>query len=320
MLIMEQEMEEKMGEHILMVGATLLDVKGKPIDGLEPGTSNPGKIRSTRGGTARNVAENLARLGAEVILISAIGDDDIGRQLLEQTAEAGVDVEEICVQPGLHTGSYMAILEVDGTLSVALDDARVMECITGQYLYQRRRLFRDAQMVMFDGSLSPEAMATILKLARRYEIPVAADPSSARLADKLRPILPALRLVVPNEVEAATLCGLDYLGHDPDASLGAARQLVRRGVDIGVVTLADFGLAYATSDENGYIPPRYSEMVDSTGTGDSVTAAILFGMSNGLPVTECMRLGAAAAGLTLQTNHTVVPDLSLDMLYDHLIV
>jgi hypothetical protein len=33
-----------------------------------------------------------------------------------------------------------------------------------------------------------------------------------------------------------------------------------------------------------------------------------------------MRLGAAAAGLTLQTNHTVVPDLSLDMLYDHLVV
>ena len=104
------------------------------------------------------------------------------------------------------------------------------------------------------------------------------------------------------------------------ASLDAARQLVRLGVGTGVVTLSDFGLAYATSDENGYIPPRYSEMVDSTGTGDSVTAAILFGMINDLPVTECMRLGAAAAGLTLQTHHTVVPDLSLDMLYDHLVV
>lgn len=320
MLIPEQEMEAKMGEHILVVGATLLDVKGKPIDGLEPGTSNPGRIRSTRGGTARNVAENLARLGADVVLISAIGDDEIGRQLLEQTAEAGVDVEEVCVQPGHHTGSYMAILEIDGTLSVALDDARVVECITGQHLYQRRRLFRDADMIMFDGSLSPGAMETILKLASRYDIPVAADPSSARLAYKLSPILATLRLVVPNEVEAATLCGLDFLGHDPDASLDAARQLVRLGVDIGVVTLSDFGLAYATSDENGYIPPRYTEMVDSTGTGDSVTAAILFGMINGLPVTECMRLGAAAAGLTLQTHHTVVPNLSLDMLYDHLVV
>lgn len=320
MLITESDMEEQMGEHVLVIGAILLDVKGKPVDGLEPGTSNPGKIRSTRGGTARNVAENLARLGADVTLISAIGDDNIGVQLLEQTADTGVNVDHVCVQPGHHTGSYMAILEIDGTLSVALDDARVMKSISGQYLYQRRRLFRDAQMIMFDGSLSPDAIETVLKLAARYDVPVAADPSSTRLADKLVPVLSALHLVVPNEVEAATLCGLDFFGYDADASLDAARQLVRLGVGTGVVTLSDFGLAYATSDENGYIPPRYSEMVDSTGTGDSVTAAILFGMINDLPVTECMRLGAAAAGLTLQTHHTVVPDLSLDMLYDHLVV
>jgi pseudouridine kinase len=61
-------------------------------------------------------------------------------------------------------------------------------------------------------------------------------------------------------------------------------------------------------------------MVDTTGTGDAVTAAIMFGMINGLPTIECMRLGAAAASLTLHSSDTVVPDLSLDMLYEHLIV
>lgn len=309
-----------MAEHILVIGATLLDVKGKPTDGLEPATSNPGRIRTARGGTARNVAENLARLGAEVVLLSAIGDDDMGSQLIAQTAEAGVNVEHVHVAEGQHSGSYIAILEVDGTLSVALDDTRVVEHLTGQFIYRRRRLFRDAQFVMYDGSLSPSAMETVMRLARENDVPVVADPSSARLADKLCPYLHALDLVVPNEVEAAHLCGVDFFGYDADASLDAARQLVRQGVSKAVVTLSDFGLAYATSDENGYIPPRYSEMVDSTGTGDAITAAIVYGMVNGLPTIECMRLGAAAAGLTLQTHHTVVPDLSLDMLYDHLIV
>lgn len=309
-----------MADHILLIGATLLDVKGKPDGGLEPATSNPGRIRTVRGGTARNVAENLARLGAEAILISAIGENDVGQQLLAQTAEAGVNVEYVQQLSGKRTGSYIAILDRDGTLSVAIDDTQVMETISGQFLYQRRSLFSEAQMVMFDGSLTPGAMETAMRLAQQYGVPVAADPSSARLANKLCPYLDGLHLVVPNEVEAAHLCGIDYFGYDADASLDAARQLVRLGVDIGVVTLSDFGLAYATSDENGYIPPRYSEMVDSTGTGDAITAAIIFGLVNGLPATECMRLGAAAAGLTLQTHHTVVPDLSLDMLYDHLIV
>jgi pseudouridine kinase len=309
-----------MGDHILVIGATLLDIKGIPTEGLEPGTSNPARIRSTRGGTARNVAENLARLGAEVKLISAIGNDQIGEQLQEQTAAAGVDIEHVHVVAGQHTGSYIALLEPEGTLAVALDDTRAMEHLTPQLLYHRRRLFRDAQMVMFDGSLSADAMATTVRLAQQYELPIIADPSSARLASKLCPHLSTLHLVVPNEVEASNLCGLDYFGYDTEASQQAARQLVRMGVDIAVVTLSDFGLAYATSDENGYIPPRYSEMVDSTGTGDAITAALIFGSSHGLPAIECMRLGAAAAGLTLQTHHTVVPDLSLDMLYDHLVV
>jgi pseudouridine kinase len=309
-----------MGDHILLIGATLLDIKGKPAAGLEPGTSNPAAIRSTRGGTARNVAENLARLGATVTLLSVVGDDLTGQRLLEQTAKAGVDLNHVEILPEKNTGAYIALLEQDGTLSVALDDVRIMAHITPKYLRQRRELFDGVDMVMMDGSLTPAAMKTIAQLAAEYDVPLCADPSSARLAYKLRPYLSQLHLVVPNEVEALELCQVDLDRHDPDTSFTLARQLVQAGVQHAVITLADFGLTYATPDETGTIPARYSEMVDSTGTGDAITAAIIFGMVNELSTIEAMRLGAAAAGLTLQIHDTVVPELSLDMLYDHLIV
>jgi pseudouridine kinase len=163
-------------------------------------------------------------------------------------------------------------------------------------------------------------MKTIVRLATQYNVPLCADPSSARLARKLRPYLPHLHLVVPNEVEEAELLDEDYRGFDPDASLALAQRLVRIGVEHVVITLSDFGLNYATTDEVGYVPPSYSKMIDATGTGDAVTAAIMFGLLNDLPTIECMRLGAAAASVTVQSQETVVPDLSLDMLYDHLIV
>ena len=309
-----------MSEQILVIGAILLDTKGKPREGLEPGTSNPAAIRSTRGGTARNVAENLALLGAEVTLISAVGDDVTGRRLLTQTAESGVNLDYVRTISGENTGAYIAILDLDGSLAVALDDVDVMQHITPEYLYEHEALFAQADMVMMDGSLVPEAMETVIQLTQQYHIPLCADPSSARLAYKLRPYFTYLRLVAPNEVEAAELCQADYLNSDPDISLELARQLVKMGVDIAVVTLPDFGIHYATSDETGTIPAKYSEMVDSTGTGDAVTAAIIFGLINELPTIEALRLGVAAAGLTLQTAETVVPDLSLDMLYEHLIV
>jgi pseudouridine kinase len=309
-----------MSNHILIIGASLMDTKGKPLAGLEPHTSNPGIIRQSRGGTARNVAENLGRLGTDVVLISAIGSDRAGQALLETTAAAGVDVSHFLTAEEYRSGSYIAMLNPDGSLSVALDDTAVMTQITPQYLYQHRRLFRDAQMLMVDGSLSEEALDMVFRLARQYQVLVCADPSSARLAYKLCPYLPFLHLVAPNEVEAAALCGVEFVGFDPEGSIQVARQLVSSGVQNAVVTLSDFGLAYANPVESGYIPPRYNQMVDSTGTGDAITAAIIYAFLNGLDTLEAMRLGAAAAGLTLQTEETVVPDLSLDMLYDHLTV
>lgn len=309
-----------MAEQILVIGATLLDSRGKPDAGLAPGTSNPARIRVTRGGTARNVAENLGRLGAEVRLISAVGDDLIGYRLKTQTAESGVDTEHVQIISGEYPGAYIAVLEANGALSVAMDDVRVLRHITPGYLDRNRSLFKEADMVMMDGSLTPDSMATVARLCAKYDKLLCADPSSARLAYKLRPFLDQLHLVVPNEVEAAALCEVDFDGPDPEASLALARSLVGKGVANVVVTLADYGLDYATNSETGYIPANYSEYVDATGTGDAVTAAIMFGMVNDLPPIEAIRLGAAAASLTLQTAETVVPDLSLDMLYDHLIV
>lgn len=309
-----------MGDHVLVIGASLMDTKGKPTAGLEPGTSNPGRIRTTRGGSARNVAENLGRLGADVVLLSAVGDDLLGQRLLTHTTDAGVDTSRVQVVRGERTGSYMALLEPDGTLAVALDDTAVMAQISPAFLYQQRSLFRDADMVMVDGSLTPAALETAVGLAVKYNLPICADPASSRLAHKLLPHLTKLTLAVPNELEASVLCDSDLPGIEPEDRIFLARQLNGRGVRKAVITLSDFGLVYATAEENGYIPARYSEMRDSTGTGDAITAAIIFGMINDLEDLECMRLGAAAAGLTLQTNETVVPDLSLDLLYNHLIV
>lgn len=309
-----------MGDNILVIGSTMLDAKGKPEAGLVEGTSNPGLIRYARGGTARNVAENLARLGADVQLITAVGADVTGARLLEQTAAAGVDLTYALTIDGCNTGAYIALLDETGKLIVALDDAHVMDEITPAYLNNNRRLFRDAAMIMMDGSLSSAAMSTVVRLAGKYHIPLCADPSSARLAQNLRPYLRNLHLLVPNEVEEAVLLNVPFRGHNPDHSLALARRLVALGVDHVVITLSDFGLDYATNNETGYIPPSYREKVDSTGTGDAVTAAIMFGMINNLDTLECMRLGAAAASLTLQTTETVVPNLSLDLLYDHLIV
>lgn len=309
-----------MNDKILVIGACLMDTKGIPTAGLDTGTSNPAAIRTTIGGTARNVAENLARLGSDVMLMSAVGDDFSGSEIIAKTSEAGVDCSHIRVLPEHSTGSYIAVLDQNGQLSVALDDTRVMNLLTPDYLRAHWRRFEDADMVMLDGSITGETLETAIEIAHEVNTPVCADPSSTRIASRLCPYIDRLSLIVPNEREAAAICEIEFTGYDPEASLNMARQLVKMGVETAVVTLSDFGLVYATGDESGYLPASFTEVVDSTGTGDAIAAAILFGMLNEFPTVECMRLGAAAAGITLQTPDSVNHGISLDLLYEHLTV
>jgi pseudouridine kinase len=91
-------------------------------------------------------------------------------------------------------------------------------------------------------------------------------------------------------------------------------------VEIVVLTQAEFGLYYATTDESGYIPAISTEIADPTGAGDALTAAVIFGLLNDIPLDESMRLGVAAASLTLRFSGAVRPDLSLEKLYDHLVI
>jgi pseudouridine kinase len=92
------------------------------------------------------------------------------------------------------------------------------------------------------------------------------------------------------------------------------------GVDTAVITLAEKGLAYATSEESGRVPAISIEVEDPTGGGDALTGAVVFGLVNGFSVSEAVRLGISAASLTLTSSHTVFPELSLERLYEQLVI
>jgi len=129
---------------VLVIGASSLDVKGRAAKPLISGTSNQGLIRSSLGGVARNIAENLARLGVPTMLLSVVGADGTGKRLLAQTSDSGVDTRHVLIESEGRTGSYMAILDHQGNMHVSVDDMDILRRVTPRYLNDRRRLFREA--------------------------------------------------------------------------------------------------------------------------------------------------------------------------------
>ena len=105
-----------------------------------------------------------------------------------------------------------------------------------------------------------------------------------------------------------------------ESAISAAQGLVAAGVKIAAVTMAEFGVGYASREGSGHVPAINTEIVNQTGAGDAFTAAVIFALLNEIPIDEAIRLGVSAATLTLRTLETVVPHLSLELLYDQLAI
>ncbi|MCX6079165.1 MAG: carbohydrate kinase family protein [Chloroflexi bacterium] len=307
-------------ELALVIGAAGLDVVARLQGNLQMSTSNPSLIRTSFGGVARNVAENLARLGQPVNLLSVIGKDRIGEDVLAYTRNSGVDVSAVYATDTYPTGFYMGVLNEHGTRQFAFDDMRIMDEMTEAYLVYNEFLFEKSAMIFLDANLPEAALKKTFALAHKYKVPVCADPTSGTLAARLKPYLRQIKIIVPNNIEAGILTGCQFEAGDREAGLDAARALVNLGVEMAFITLAEYGLCYATSETNGHIPAIRTSIGDPTGAGDAFSAAVIYAIMNEIEIDDAARLGVSAASLALRYPGTVYPDLSLQKLYDELAI
>ncbi len=303
---------------VLAIGAAGVDVVGRLESETQPGTSTPAQIRFSFGGVARNVAENLARLGHKVHLVTAVGSGNFGKQLIQQISEAGVDTS-FSLRTADPTGSYVAVFS-EREKVLALDDMRALKAVTPAHLREHYHLFKRASLCFLDANLPEPTLKTAFSLARRARLPVIADPTSAILAPRLEPYLDRIHMLTPNSAEAVVYCQQPFCDAEKDQAMDAAKVLVYRGVGIVILSLAEFGVCYATSETSGYIPAIRTEVADPTGAGDALTAAVIFSMLNDIPLDDAVRLGVSAASLTLRHRGAVLPDLNLERLYDQLVI
>ena len=317
---MDQDFSPAPEKPVIVIGGAGVDLIGRLEDDLVAGTKNPANIRTSYGGVARNVAENLSRLGQQTVLLTAVGDDQAGELLLTQAVRVGIDVSHVLTTSEHPTGTYLGVLNRQGTLQFALDDINATQSLTPEYIESHAALFKSASLVFIDANLPKATMRKIFSKARLAGIPVCADPTSAGMATRLARFVDRLKLITPNGEEAGVLCDQTIENNQPQDAMEAAKCLVSKGADIVLVSLGEFGVVYATSDTSGYVPAIRTAVVDPTGAGDALNAAVIYGLLNQIPLDDAVRLGVTAASLTLRHRGTVVHDLSLELLYDQLVI
>ena len=293
-------------EGVVCVGGATVDRTYRAQYALRSGTSNPVASRRSFGGVARNVAESLARLGAEVDLISAVGDDDNGRALVAHLAGLGVDVGHVQVVPGRATAEYVAVLEPTGELAFGLADMAVFEALTPDMLAFAWGAIEAGTLVFADCNLPAETLASLMARRRAGSLPtLAVDAVSALKVVRLPADLTGLDLLFLNEDEAFALLRQASIAEDAAADLrarGAASVVLTRGAR-SVLVANEHGVTLLPT-----VP--VSAVSDVTGAGDALIAAALQRLAGGQDLLSAVRAGLVAAALTLERPGGVRPDLS----------
>lgn len=300
-------MQAKQGA--VVIGGANVDCKARSHAKATPQTSNPGHTSMSPGGVGRNIAENLARLGDRVHLISAVGNDPIGDDLVAHTAAAGVGVDHVA-RTDQPTGTYTAVLDVDGELIVAISDMAAIGELGANQLGKARDLISTAGVLVLDGNLTPEAIDGALDLASG--VPVVFEPVSVPKAAALNEAIDdRIYAVTPNRDELAALTQLPT-GNDRHVRAAAA-SLHDKGVELVWVRLGKRGSLLSTGDGVIEIPAVPCDVVDVTGAGDSMLGAFCHVLLDGGSPEAAARFGHAAAALTIASPHTVRPDLTTQL-------
>jgi sugar/nucleoside kinase (ribokinase family) len=264
----------KQDPDILCIGSVLWDVIGRSASVMRQGSDVPGRITRLPGGVAMNIAMTLSRFGLTPALLTAIGRDPEGDELMMACAARGLITRMVYRSDDLPTDVYMAVEGANGLIA-AIADAHSLEAAGAKILSplsDGRLATADAPydgLVALDGNLTLDLLSDIARSPLLAAADLRVAPASPGKAERLQPFVQQSRGVLyVNLEEAGLLCQTEFA-----SSRTAAAGLLARGAARVLVT--DGGADATEGQDGGYLtltPPQVL-VTRVTGAGDTFMAA-----------------------------------------------
>ena len=279
-----------MAYKISVIGGINLDIGGRPSDVLRLRDSNIGKISRSAGGVGFNIAKELVKRGAEISLVSALGDDPDGGLLMLAARSAGINISETLITGNLPTSLYLYVTDEKGDMYVAINDMRVTDLLTPEYIMGRMSVINGGDAIVADANLRRDTLEYIAERAKR---PVYADTVSVAKCLKLKGL--AVRALKPNMAEASKLTGKST----PEE---AAEVLLGCGIGRVFISLGTDGIYAAENGRSCRVPCPKVVNGNTNGSGDAAMAAIVLADLDGKDLEETAKAAADAAAEHIARN------------------
>lgn len=282
-------MRERHGR-VIVVGSINVDLIVGVHHLPRPGETVLGdRFVQQNGGKSANQAVAASRAGADVTLIGAVGDDELGRVALAGMAHAGVDVSRCRTLAGEHTGLALIMVDDQGENQIAVAsganarlDPRLLEA-------ELAALSPPPSSVCLLGfEVSHDAVLAVARWAVDHALRIVLNPAPARI---IGPDLLGLQpILTPNASEARQLSG------EPDAVLAASALSAQTGAPVVVTLGADGALLWADGAAE-HVPAYAVQPVDTTGAGDALNGILAAELAGGADVSSALRWAVVGAAL-----------------------
>ncbi len=248
------------------------------------------------GGKGANQAYALAKLGGKVAMLGAVGDDGPGEKLLGNLRAVGVDVSEIMTLPGESTGTAFIFVDSAGSNSILVSQGANLR-VNEEYIKKHDRRFRECDIVVLQLEIPLDTVLYCTRRAKELQKTVILDPAPAR-ADIPRELYRCVDYIKPNEVELGMLLEDSRARNHLEESTAVLQSW---GVKNVVVTMGDKGafLRDEAGRTRNFPPVTGLQVVDTTAAGDSFTAALAYGLSEGGGLRDALELAIYVSGLVV---------------------
>ena len=282
---------------ILCIGSVLWDIIGRSHLSLRAGSDVPGRITRLPGGVAMNIAMTLARFGLTPALLTAIGRDAEGEELITACGRMGLITDHAYRSPDLPTDRYMAIEGANGLIAAVADahsleaaGPRILLPLTDGTLGSADRPWPG--LIALDGNLTEGLLTDIAADPAFAMADLRLAPASPGKAERLRPLLNHPHATLYVNLEEARLLAQS----DAATAADGAAALLARGARRVLVT--NGGAASADGHQTGGIliatpPPVMVARV--TGAGDTFMAAHIVAERRGADRATALQAALTAA-------------------------
>lgn len=283
-----------MAGKVVVFGSFVVDLTGR-ADHLPTQTETVfgSSFRMGSGGKGSNQAVAAHRAGADVQLVTKLGNDVFANVALDFYKSEGMDADLVFLDPQQQTGTALIMVDENSGQNQILVTPGACLHISDDDIEKAREKIESAQIVLLQFEVNLDANRKVIDIAKKAGATVVLNPAPIRQmpdADFAK-----VDIITPNEFEASALSRIEVANMDDAAK--ACDIFQSKGVNEIVITMGEQG-AYVRSGRRDTVIARHDvDVVDTTGAGDAFSGGLVTALAQGKDLFEAAQFANTVAAL-----------------------